>query len=143
MRQLLRFGDLDRAKLRLAFVVYAGSNRKDMRTVTIDEVNVDLAEIQSALLPMLRTEMRPRAKDVAAWSGRLVSKCRDLLSAVLPLTSTELEFLERLNTRGEIVPELLTDCLKGNPRGERLLAPPGHRRVKLLRRWRRARCAAG
>ena len=39
----------------------------------------------------------------------LVSDCRDLLSAVLPLTREEREFIERLNERGEIAPNLLTD----------------------------------
>lgn len=39
---------------------------------------------------------------------QLVSECRDLLSLVLPLRADEREFIERLNDRGEIAPELLT-----------------------------------
>ena len=35
--QLLRGGGLDAAKLRLAFVVYGGTSRKDWRTVSVDE----------------------------------------------------------------------------------------------------------
>ena len=46
--------------------------------------------------------------DVSAWADKLVSECRTLLAAVLPLTSQEREFIERLNERGEIAPELLT-----------------------------------
>lgn len=109
VRELLQLGNLDRTKLRLAFVVYAGANRKDMRAAAVDDVKVEIADIQSELLPMLRTGIRPRPKDVAAWSGKLVTECRELLSAVLPLTKAELEFLERLNTRGEIAPELVTE----------------------------------
>ncbi|MGH9410791.1 MAG: hypothetical protein ACRD1V_15210 [Vicinamibacterales bacterium] len=36
------------------------------------------------------------------------SGCREILSLVLPLTSSEREFLDGLNDRGEINPELLT-----------------------------------
>ena len=42
------------------------------------------------------------------WIERLVSECRDRLSLVLPFEKHELEFLERVLERGEIVPELLT-----------------------------------
>jgi len=58
---------------------------------------------------------RPKVEQaIEAVCGRLgirirrVEHCRDLLSVVLPLTATEIEFLERLNDRGEIVPDLLT-----------------------------------
>jgi len=37
-RELLRRDDIDRGKLRLAFVVYGGLNRKDWRTVRVDDV---------------------------------------------------------------------------------------------------------
>ena len=106
--ELLRRGDLDRTKLRLAFVVYGGANRKDWRTVTLDDVKVEATELQSQLLPTLRTMTLSTPSDVSAWADRLVSECRTLLAAVLPLTSQEREFIERLNERGEIAPELLT-----------------------------------
>jgi len=108
-RELLQRNDLDATKLRLGFVVYGAANRKDWRTVSVDNVKVDLAELRSQLLPTLRTATLPAPKEVAAWGERLVSECRDLLSDVLPLTAAEREFVERLNDRGEIVPELLTD----------------------------------
>ena len=36
--QLLRGGGLDAAKLRLAFVVYGGTSRRDWRTMSVDDV---------------------------------------------------------------------------------------------------------
>ena len=103
--ELLRPEDLDRAKLRLGFVVYGGANRKDWRTVSAKDVKLDAAELKSQLLPTLRPGALPKAKARA-----LVTDCRDLLSAVLPLTRDEREFIERLNERGEIAAELLTDA---------------------------------
>jgi len=38
----------------------------------------------------------------------LVKECRDRLSAVLPFTDSETEFLNLLLDRGKIVPSLLT-----------------------------------
>ena len=38
---------LDTAKLRLAFVVYGGINRKDWREVRIEDIDVDAAEAAS------------------------------------------------------------------------------------------------
>ena len=106
--EVLRRQDLDRTKLRLAFVVYGGASRKDWRTVSLDDVKVDTNELQTQLLPTLPGEELMGKKDVRVWGDQLVSKCRRLLGAVLPLTTDEREFIERLNERGEIVPELLT-----------------------------------
>lgn len=103
--ELLRREDLDGAKLRLGFVVYGGANRKDWRVVSVKDVKLDPAELKSQLLPTLRPGALPKAKVRA-----LVSDCRDLLSAVLPLTRDEREFIERLNERGEIAAELLTEA---------------------------------
>lgn len=50
--------------------------------------------------------MRTKAKEVA-WTETLVRETRELMAAVLPLETHELEFLERLNGAGDIAPELL------------------------------------
>lgn len=107
--ELLRHQDLDRTKLRLAFVVYGGASRKDWRTVSMEDVRVAPIELQTQLLPTLRSERVTEKKKVRAWGDQLVAECRRLLGAVLPLTTDEREFIERLNERGEIVPELVTE----------------------------------
>ena len=107
--ELLGRSDLDRTKLRLAFVVYGGANRKDWRTISLDNVRVDANELESQLLPTVPSETVTAKKDVRAWGEELISKCRGLLASVLPLSTQEREFIERLNDRGEIMPELLTN----------------------------------
>jgi predicted nucleotidyltransferase component of viral defense system len=107
---LLRHIDsLDTAKLRLAFAVYGGINRKDWRTVSIDDVTANSGDIERTVLPLLRGREAPSRTSVAAWTQALVSDCRDLLSRVLPFAPRELEFLTRLNEHGEVLPELLTE----------------------------------
>lgn len=106
-RQMLSVLGLDRDRLRLGFVVYGGINRRDWREIAVDAVQADPIEIDRLLLPMLRADLVPPKDEIAAWTHRLVQDCRDLLSAVLPLAPAEMEFLDRLNDRGEIAPELL------------------------------------
>jgi hypothetical protein len=48
----------------------------------------------------------PRGRDLV---DKLVAECRERLAIVLPLAANELEFLDRLNGQGDIVPEVLTD----------------------------------
>jgi predicted nucleotidyltransferase component of viral defense system len=107
-RELLRRDDLDRDKLRLAFVVYGGLNRKDWRTVQIDDIAADPVELKRELVPMLRTTVRPKAEGIPEWAEALVAETRALMKKVLPLEAHELEFIERLNGAGDILPELLT-----------------------------------
>ena len=99
-RELLRRTDLDRDKLRLAFVVYGGLNRKDWRSVRIEDVAAEPAELKRELVPMLRAEVRPKDADIVRWAEALVRETRTLMNAVLPLEAHELEFIERLNGAG-------------------------------------------
>ena len=106
---LLGESDLDRDKLRLAFVVYGACNRKDWRSVSPADIRCDCRELQQQLLPVLGEDAMPGRKGLSTWMDRLVDECRERLAMVLPFEAHEREFLERVLERGEIVPELLTD----------------------------------
>ena len=108
-RELLRRTDLDPTRLRLAFVVYGGLNRKDWRTLQVEDIGGDAQELRRDLVPMLRASVRPKDAEITAWTETLVRETRELMSAVLPFTEHEREFLDRLNGAGEIAPALLTD----------------------------------
>ncbi len=106
--RLLGAPGLDHARLRLGFVVYGGMNRKDWRTVSPEDVKGNPADAPRDLVPMLRADLAPARGDVPQWLDQLVAECRARLAIVLPLQAHELEFLERLNGAGNIVPESLT-----------------------------------
>jgi predicted nucleotidyltransferase component of viral defense system len=108
-RVLLRDPRLDRERLRVALLVYAGVSRRDWRAVTVDAIQADPYDVNRRLLPVLRADVAPPRGEVAAWTRRLVEECRELVGRLLPLRGNELEFLARLNDSGEIVPELLTE----------------------------------
>jgi predicted nucleotidyltransferase component of viral defense system len=106
--RLLQTVKLNREKLRLAFVVYGGVNRKDWRTIAIEDIKVDARDVERQLIPMLRADFAPARADISSWSKSLLNDCRDRLSSFLPLQPPEIDFLTRLNDHGEIVPELLS-----------------------------------
>jgi predicted nucleotidyltransferase component of viral defense system len=105
--QLLTHGDLDRTKLRLGFVLYGAMNRKDWRTVTIDDVGYDHRELENELISVVRAESLAKRK-AGDWAESMIAECRDRLGAVLPMAANEIAFLNRILDQGEIEPELLT-----------------------------------
>ena len=105
--QLLTHGDLDRTKLRLGFVLYGAMNRKDWRTVAVDDVGYDHRELENELIPVVRAESFAERK-AGDWAESMIAECRDRLGAVLPMAANEIAFLDRILDQGEIEPELLT-----------------------------------
>jgi predicted nucleotidyltransferase component of viral defense system len=108
-RELLQRLDLDRARLRVAFVLYGGLNRVDWRSVRVEQIHTTAVEVDAQLAPMLHRDVRPDKRGLEAWTEALVRETRELMGVVLPLEAHELEFLDRLNGAGEIAPELLTE----------------------------------
>jgi predicted nucleotidyltransferase component of viral defense system len=105
---LFRLGDLDRERLRLAFVVYGAMSRRDWRTVATSDVDFDIADLEQRLIPTLRASgVESIRKD--HFGRDLVEDCRNFLAGLLPFTDAEMEFLNRVLDKGEIGPELLTD----------------------------------
>lgn len=108
-RALLQLDGLDAERLRLGFVVYGAMNRRDWREIALDDVDLEPREVERTLVPVLRRADAPARVEIPAWTRALVEETQELLGCVLPLREHERDFLERLNGRGEIAPELLTD----------------------------------
>ncbi len=106
--RILKRGGLDSQRLRLAFVVYGGINRKDWRMVAAEDVDFDERELQQQLLPLLSEGAVRDMGTESGWARRLVEECRDALGIVLPLQDHEREFLDRLLDHGQIKPSILT-----------------------------------
>lgn len=99
---------IDRDRLRLAFVVYGGMNRKDWRTVSIADVTFDPDEFARLLIPTLNRRFMEKQGPPAEYGKRLVMECQAKLEAVLPLNDPEREFLDLLLEKGEINASALT-----------------------------------
>lgn len=105
---ILQKSNLDMSKLRTTFVAYGAMNRKDWRTISIDEIDFDAGELERKLLPTFRTDAMQGKKSIVEYGTKLVEESRQLLSAVLPFTEQEKEFLDRLLEGGEIAADVLT-----------------------------------
>ena len=99
---------LQRERLRIAFVAYGGMNRKDWRTVSVDDVDFDSAELARQLGPTLRTRQPREQEALAEYCAWLAEECRRALSIVLPFADAECAFLDLLLERGEIDASILT-----------------------------------
>jgi predicted nucleotidyltransferase component of viral defense system len=106
--RILTMKGIDRDRLRLAFVVYGGMNRKDWRTVSIADVNFDPDELARLLIPTLNRRFMEKQGPPAEYGERLVRECQAELEAVLPLNDPEREFLDLLLEKGEISASALT-----------------------------------
>jgi len=105
---LLTKQSLDAKRLRLGFVVYGAMNRKDWRTVSMDDVDYQTKDIADQLIPVVRRDFFKDSSNAEAWAANLVRECREAMKVVLPLSPGEMEFLDRLLDHGEILPSLLT-----------------------------------
>lgn len=106
---ILNMDDLVRERLRIAFVVYGGTNRKDWRTVSIEDVDFDAADLARQLIPMLCVRAIQDQGSPTEYGAQLIEDCRKALSAVLPFTDSERAFLDLLLDRGVIDSTILTD----------------------------------
>ena len=106
--RILHMDGLDFERLRIAFVVYGAMNRKDWRTVSVEDVDFDTAELDQQLIPTLRLGATQRTKESGNYGKTLVKECRQALSMLLPFNDAEREFLDALLDKGEIDATILT-----------------------------------
>ena len=106
--QILCISDLDKSRLRTAFVVYGAMNRKDWREISVEDLNLNPTELMRQLVPTLRFDAIPKKEASMKFGQRLVKGCRQVLSELLPYNAGEKKFLDLLLDKGEIDPTLLT-----------------------------------
>ena len=105
---ILHMAGLDPELFRIAFVIYGAMNRKDWRTVSVEDVDFDATELTRQLIPMLRLGAIQGTDGLGNYGKILVEECRQALSAVLPFNDAEREFLDLLLDKGEIDSTILT-----------------------------------
>ena len=106
---LLKKTSFDIQKLRLAFVIYgAMSLKKDFRKISLNDISFDSKEFNNKLIPMLSRNRLNTIESTRSWAQQLVEECQAAFEPLLPLNSNEIEFLNLLLEKGELLPNLLT-----------------------------------
>lgn len=108
--------DIDR--LRLTFVIYGAMNRRDWRTLKIEDIGFDPKELENKLIPVLNHKESQKT----SWAIELVNECQKMLSFLLPFSEAEQTFFDRLLDEGEIEPALIT---KDKELQEKIIIHPG------------------
>ncbi len=106
--RVLQMDAIDHNRLRTAFVIYGAMCRKDWRTVSRDDVESNVEDLVNRLIPMLSIRSPEIHENPAEYAKRLVEDIREHLSAVLPFSYAEQEFLDLLLDWGQIDSTLLT-----------------------------------
>ena len=99
---------LDPARVRLAFVVAAASQKADIRDATLLQPPSPAPKLSTELLPMLRSSDQPEAASLGAYAVDLHNTRYQALSRVVPFTDAERAFLDRVADDTTVVTELLT-----------------------------------
>ncbi len=105
--QILCNTDLNQDRLRTGFIVYGALNRKDWRTISLEDVAFDSNELERMLIPLLHSGMAVGEEDFSEYAKRLVRECQDKLAIVFPFKEKETEFLDLILSKGEIKPSLI------------------------------------
>jgi hypothetical protein len=121
--QLLTKSDLDRERLHVAFVVYGGFNRVDWRTIDLDRLSLNPTDVERMLVPTVQPSIVDEAGGAAVWTDRMISETREGLAGLVPLSDSDLSFLDALLGQGEIRAEALTTdpALQGKIRSHPML----------------------
>ena len=99
---------LDLPTLRTVFIVYGAFNRKDWRTLSLENISFDKKELEEMLYPLLRRNFISEDAGLISFAQKLTDESRNKISAIFPFTECEIEFLNAVLDRGEIKPELIT-----------------------------------
>ncbi len=108
--QLFMRNDLDKEKLKQAFVVYLGMRKKSWQETCVDDIHFSVEDIRHKLIPVLQADMIPGTKrpDIEKWGLAMMEVCREGVGHLLAFNDNEKEFLTRVQTHGEIKAELLS-----------------------------------
>ncbi len=105
---LLNMAEIDNAKLRLCFVIYAAFNKVDFSKINgLGELRFSTMQFRQELIETLAhgiVTMPPEE-----YLATLLRGCQERLHSILPFTKKEQCFLNAVNHKGELHPELLTD----------------------------------
>jgi predicted nucleotidyltransferase component of viral defense system len=97
----------DRVWLRHAFVLYGAMNRRDWRTITPNDIEVDRREARRQLFPLLVQRQMTRREEQDALVERMIAETRQALNSLLPLDAGECAFLDHLLDEGNIRLDIL------------------------------------
>ena len=102
-------GLLLRPEFRLAFTCFAAAARDDARKWSGRLASLDVQDVRTRLVPLLRVAREPLAGDATKLAAHLEQELSGVAGRLVAWSPGEREFLDALMDRGDLRPEHLTD----------------------------------
>lgn len=100
--------------LRKLFIAYGAMNRKDWRTIELNNISFNQVELKNKLIPVLRNSAAKQMQSSKDFANKLTRGCVEVLNNLLPFNDNEKIFFDKLIDGGEIRPELFSKDLELN-----------------------------
>jgi len=109
VHKLLTCSDLNMEYLRTAFIVYGAFNRKDWRTISLKDIEINPKDVLQSLSPVLQRKYISDRKTTMIFVKQMINDCCEKLSNIITFSKKEKMFLDEILTKGNINPSLITD----------------------------------
>ncbi len=106
---IFRTGQLNRKYTRVMFVAYIAMTDFSWQSVSADDIMLGSGQVNSHLMPMLRTQEVRTPKDTKRYAQELMKSCQEHLESLLAFSQAEKHFLSLIKSQGQIDGSLLTE----------------------------------
>jgi predicted nucleotidyltransferase component of viral defense system len=96
-------------KLKPILIAYFSMTDVPIKNFTPLSISHELADVYSQLLPLLKQNSFPtNRKETNEWIIIMVEELKDMLYSILPLSKSDINFIEGVRLHGKITPSFLT-----------------------------------
>lgn len=108
--ELFKYAQIDKNKLRIIFVLYSAMcSKKNMLNLTINDISVDNRNLKNKLIPVMKNNFCDGFSSAEEWTAKLISNVQKGFDALLPYTSSEVDFIRSVTSGVDVNPKLFID----------------------------------
>ncbi|MCW5588265.1 MAG: nucleotidyl transferase AbiEii/AbiGii toxin family protein [Legionellales bacterium] len=108
--ELFQYAKINQKKLRIIFVLYSAMcSKKDMLSLTIDDITVNHSDLKNKLIPVLKNNFCDGFSSTEEWTATIIKNVQKGFNALLPYTPSETEFIRSVINGTGVNPELFID----------------------------------
>lgn len=96
-------------KLKPVLIAYFSMTDVPINNFTPSSISHELSDVYSQLLPLLKQNSFPtKRKETNEWITQMVEELKYMLSTILPLSESDIKFIDGVRLHGQITPSFLT-----------------------------------
>lgn len=106
---LLQTAQLDRKKLKIAFLLYGIIGGKDLRKLSIDTIKFDKDDLENKLIPVLRKKYVEEHFTARESMEKIEIFCKSYLQDIVEFCSQNKDLVAKFYQKGDLAIEEITD----------------------------------